>query len=118
MYLQTDPEFSTTLKPYIPGSAAPPIAKKMAAAVQKAEVGLAGAFAETIGKYLITKYKLTDLIIENGGDIFLNTIQPRKIAIWAGNFSKLSNKLALDIPPASAPLGICTSSGTPNRTFP
>jgi ApbE superfamily uncharacterized protein (UPF0280 family) len=72
--------------------------------------GIAGAIAEFLGKDLLKKgYR--DVIIENGGDIFLKTTKTRAIAIYTGR-SKLFNNLRLKIKPQDTPMGICTSSGT------
>jgi ApbE superfamily uncharacterized protein (UPF0280 family) len=62
-----------------------------------------------VGKDLL---KLSgEIIVENGGDIYILTKSVRKVGIYAGD-SPLSEKLAIEINPADTPLGICTSSGT------
>jgi hypothetical protein len=69
---------------------------------------VAGAISQFLGKELL---KITDeVIIENGGDIFIKTKKPRKVAIFSGG-AKWKNKLILKIEPGQTPLGICTSSG-------
>jgi hypothetical protein len=114
-YLLTDPGFATALVPYSPQPGCPALAAQMAAATAKAGVGpmaaVAGAFAQEIGGRLRQLYAVTDIIVENGGDIYLYSAQARRISIWAGA-SVLSGKLALEIAPDETPLGICTSSGT------
>jgi ApbE superfamily uncharacterized protein (UPF0280 family) len=52
-----------------------------------------------------------DIIIENGGDIYVRSTQDRIIGIYAGD-SPLSGKLGIEITPKETPCGICTSSGT------
>ncbi|HEY50641.1 MAG TPA: UPF0280 family protein, partial [Dehalococcoidia bacterium] len=52
-----------------------------------------------------------EVIVENGGDIFLKSLRPRIIGVFAGD-SPLTGKLGLQIEPEDTPLGICTSSGT------
>jgi len=112
-YIARDPVFLHSLAPHnvLPG--APSIAIDMAEAARKAGVGpmaaVAGAFAEHIGRALAKRSK--DVIVENGGDIYLRTTRQRYIGIFAGN-SPLSNRIALKIQPHHTPLGICTSSGT------
>jgi hypothetical protein len=52
-----------------------------------------------------------DVIVENGGDIFMASTRKRLVAIFAGE-SPFSGRLAVEVPPEKGPLGICTSSGT------
>ncbi|MEA3422314.1 MAG: UPF0280 family protein, partial [Bacillota bacterium] len=52
----------------------------------------------------------TDLIIENGGDIFIKTSKERHILIHAGD-SQLSDQISIKITPEMTPIGVCTSSG-------
>lgn len=113
-YINRDRKFLTALKPLGVELTAPAIIKEMAKCAKEANVGpmatVAGAIAEFLGKDLLKKsYK--NIIIENGGDIFLKTTRLRKIGIYAGK-SKLWNGLCLKINPGASPVGICTSSGT------
>ena len=113
-YIAKDRRFLTALKPLAVELNAAPIVKKMTKAARHANVGpmaaIAGAVAEFLGRDLLKK-RYKEVIIENGGDIFLVTRKIRKIGIYAGK-SKLCNKLYLKIKPQDTPLGICTSSGT------
>lgn len=113
VYIKVHPEFLTSLRPLEIKPGAPLIAEKMCKASEKAGVGpmaaVAGAISEMVGTELL---KCSDeIIVENGGDIFVKTNVPRKIGIYAGN-SILSEKIALGVSPEDTPLGICTSSGT------
>jgi len=112
-YIKIHPEFLTSLVPVAPKSDAAFIVQKMCEAAKKADVGpmaaIAGAIAELTG-YDLLKYS-REVIVENGGDIFIKTDTARKIGIYAGN-SPLSQKLALKIHPEQTPAGVCTSSGT------
>lgn len=112
-YITGDLTFLRTLTPYEAPDNAPPIVQTMAAAALKAGVGpmaaVAGAVAEHVGRVL-TKFS-KDVIVENGGDIFLHTSRIQRIGVFAGK-SPLSHRLALEIRPDLSPLGICTSSGT------
>jgi len=112
-YISRHPEFLTTLSPLTLGRDAPQIAKIMATASVQVGVGpmaaVAGAFAEMVGRTLL---EFSDeVVVENGGDIFLKLAKPRTIGIFAGS-SPYSGKLAIQIKPAETPLGVCTSSGT------
>ena len=111
-YIQRDPGFLRALTPYCPLPDAPAIVRTMADAGSKAHVGpmaaVAGAIAEAVGKSLAKRSR--DVIVENGGDIFLSSGSIRRVGIFAGE-SALSNRVALEIRPEETPLGICTSSG-------
>lgn len=112
-YLQGDPLFITAFKPYRIRLKAPQIIKDMASAARRAKVGpmaaVAGAIAEYVGKDLLKHSE--EVIVENGGDIFMKVEQPKKIGIYAGK-SRFSNKIAVEIDPGETPLGVCTSAGT------
>lgn len=112
-YIQRDTAFVHALTPYEVPPTAPPIVFGMARAAWAAGVGpmaaVAGAIAECVGRALARYSK--DVIVENGGDIFLRTSRVRRIGIFAGK-SPLSYRLAIEIKPGFGPLGICTSSGT------
>lgn len=112
-YIETDPDFKEKLVPYEVSKNAPSIVREMAEATKVVGVGpmaaVAGAIAEYVGKGIL-KYS-DEVIIENGGDIFIKTLLKRNIGIYAGS-SPLSNKIAIEIKATDTPLGICTSSGT------
>jgi len=119
-YIKEDPGFINALSTYKLKPGAPPIAVDMAGAAMKAGVGpmaaVAGAFAQYAGRALARRSR--DVIVENGGDIYLRSTKRRRIGIFAGQ-SPLSNRMALEILPQDTPLGICTSSGTvgPSLSF-
>jgi len=113
-YIDRDRRFLTALKPLAVELSAPEIVKEMSLQSSKANVGpmasVAGAIAEFLGRDLLKKGH-KEVIIENGGDIFIKTRKVRAIGIYAGK-SRLLSKLKLQIRPKDTPLGICTSSGT------
>jgi len=112
-YLAQHPIFATALEPCLVEPDAPLIVRSMAYAANRAGVGpmaaVAGAMAEVVGLFLSGVFP--EVIVENGGDIYIRVSEPVNVGIYAGN-SPLSGKLALQIDPADTPLGICTSSGT------
>ena len=112
-YIARHPGFIAALEPFPVGEDAPAIAKAMAEASEKVNVGpmaaVAGAFAEFVGQDLL-KYS-TEIIVENGGDIFLKTNKSRLVGIYAGEDSPLTGRIAIKIEAADTPLGVCTSSG-------
>jgi ApbE superfamily uncharacterized protein (UPF0280 family) len=112
-YIKIHPEFLTSLVPMDPKENAPEIIKDMCRAGSLAKVGpmaaVAGAISKYVGKTLLRHSE--EIIIENGGDIFLKSKKDRRVAIYAGK-SVFSNKIGLMIPNSSGECGICTSSGT------
>lgn len=114
-YIARQPDFLHSFSPVKLLPAAPKIACTMATAAKAGGVGpmaaVAGAFAETVGKYLTRQIAAREIIVENGGDIYLHTQTEALIGIYAGD-SPLSQQLALRIQPEQMPLGICTSAGT------
>lgn len=112
-YIKRDPAFVKAITPYEVLPDAPPIVVEMASAARRAGVGpmaaVAGAVAECVGRSL-ARYS-RDVIVENGGDIYLRTSRIRHIGIFAGK-SPLNQRMALEIRPKQSPIGICTSSGT------
>ncbi len=111
-YIRRGPHFAYALTPYKLRNDAPLIVRKMNEAGKVCGVGpmaaVAGAISQFIGKDLL---QLTDeVILENGGDIFIKTKKTRRVAIFSGN-TAWEDKLILIIRPEQTPLGICTSSG-------
>ncbi|OGO07691.1 MAG: thiamine biosynthesis protein ApbE [Chloroflexi bacterium RBG_13_57_8] len=111
-YIQRNPDFQTSLVPVTVPENAPAIVKEMAEAGTKAGVGpmaaVAGAIAECVGKELLEFSP--EIIVENGGDIYLKITKIRVVGIYAGD-SPLTGKVGLEINPQDTPLGVCTSSG-------
>lgn len=113
-YIAGHRRFLTSLAPLPADPLAPKIARAMLAAGQAATVGpmaaVAGAIAEFVGRGLLDA-GAAEVMVENGGDIFLQRSKGCVIGIFAGT-SPLSGKLGIKIPATAMPLGICTSSGT------
>jgi len=114
-YLLTDPVFGKTFDPHSVEPNAPEIVRVMAEAADRAGVGpmaaVAGAFAETVGRHLMDKFDIQELVVENGGDIFLKINRNLLMSVYAGN-SPLSGKIGIEIQASESPLGVCTSAGT------
>ncbi|MCM8795988.1 MAG: UPF0280 family protein [Candidatus Omnitrophica bacterium] len=112
-YITRDKRFLTALKPIPIELDAPAIVKKMGEASRCTSVGpmaaVAGAIAEFLGKDLL-KMGFKEVIVENGGDIFLASRKIRRVGIYTGK-RRLWRGLCLEIKPKLTPLGICTSSG-------
>jgi len=112
-YIAIYPEFLKTLVPWHVDDFAPRIVGKMIDAGRKAGVGpmaaVAGAVAEFIGIDLLSY--TDEVVVENGGDIFLKTNRALTVGVYAA-CSPLSLKMGLHIDSRDKPLAVCTSSGT------
>ncbi|MDO8603161.1 MAG: UPF0280 family protein [Candidatus Omnitrophota bacterium] len=112
-YIRKRPEFMASLEPISQDPAAADIIKEMIRTTALAGVGpmasVAGAVGEFVGNELLAYSG--QIIIENGGDIFIKSNTVRTIAIYAGD-SPLSSKIFIKIKPEDTPMGVCTSSGT------
>lgn len=113
-HYKTDPDFFTSMKPVIPVKAANNYFSRMCKASLQTGVGpmagIAGLFAEVIGKQLVEKFSIRELVVENGGDCFVSIQEPLIVHIFAGE-SPLSEKVGIIIDKGNSSLGICTSSG-------
>lgn len=112
-YIRSHPLFLHSLEPVEVESSAPLIVKTMAEAARAANVGpmaaVAGALAELVGRKLLEH--TDEVIVENGGDIFMKSDSKRLVGVYAGS-SPFTGKLAVEIGAERMPVGICTSSGT------
>ena len=117
-YIEFHPDFALTREPYLVEGTAPELVLQMVRAGNTAGVGpmaaVAGAIAEIVGKQLLRH--CSQVIVENGGDIFMKVVERASVAILAGK-SPLSNKIALLVEPGGRSCGICTSSGTAGHAY-
>ena len=67
---------------------------------------VAGAISEFVGKGLLNFS--SEVIVENGGDIFMQSQSDRIAGIYAGD-SPLSQKIGLKIPAEDTPMGLSSS---------
>ena len=112
-YIERHPNFLTALEPLPVSESAPHIIKAMLVSANRVGIGpmagVAGAIAEFVGTELLAFSP--EIIVENGGDIYLKSLKKRLIGVYAGR-SPLTGKIGLEINREDTPLGICTSSGT------
>ncbi|MBU0951515.1 MAG: UPF0280 family protein [Elusimicrobia bacterium] len=119
-YISRHPEFLKALAPVTLEKDAPSIIKDMIECAKTCNVGpmasVAGAIAQYAGNDLLAY--CDEVIVENGGDIFIKTNKKRLVGVYAGS-SVFTKKIALEILPEKTPLGICASSGTvgPSLSF-
>lgn len=114
-YLLLDPQYKLSLTPYVPQPWAPQIFHSMSAVCRKTGIGPMSAVAGAVAKHVALQLRETcpyqEIMVENGGDIYMDMSSDIDIAIFAGT-SPLSNRVGLHIPSGYGPLGVCTSSGT------
>ncbi len=117
-YIQAHPEFLTTLRSYSDDIYGPPLVREMITATRDLDVGpmasVAGAVAQFVGKGLLES--TGQVIVENGGDVFLKAGRPVTVSVFAGE-SPLSGKIGIMVQPGNMPMGICSSSGRVGHSF-
>ena len=119
-YIKSHPDFRISLLPLPEDDLAPPIVRDMLSKSKICGVGpmagVAGAVSEFVGNDLLNQTE--NLIIENGGDIFIKSENKLIASVYAG-VSALSYNVNFIVKPEETPLGICTSSATvgPSLSF-
>jgi ApbE superfamily uncharacterized protein (UPF0280 family) len=116
--IERRPCFLTSLAPIEPDPEDAPIVAMMVRAGKKAGTGpmaaVAGAVAHCTGTALLEKSP--ELIIENGGDVFIKSALPTTVGIYAGA-SPLTGRIGIEVPPGDIPMGVCSSSGKVGPSF-
>jgi uncharacterized protein len=111
-YIETYPQFLTTLTSWPDDPYAPLIIRDMISCSRTTGVGPMAAVAGAVAQHVA--YGLKDLsqqiIIENGGDIYMNVSRDVTVSIYAGT-SPLSDRVGIAIPEKMMPVGVCSSSG-------
>lgn len=111
-YIAANPRFVESYVPLEVAPGAPEIVRAMARAATAAGVGpmaaVAGAVAERVALGL--EPLSAEVIVENGGDLYIVGEAQRRVLLLAGD-SPLSGRVSIVVPAGSAPLALCTSSG-------
>lgn len=114
-FMYRDKRFRDSISPYDCTAEYEGIVKEMFRSACRAGVGpmasVAGAFAREVGNALESEYRTKEVLVENGGDIYLKIMEPAVMSIYAGE-SEFSNRIGLKIKPDNKFLGVCTSSST------
>lgn len=112
-YIRHHPQFQHTLQPVAVFPDAPEVAKRMARAADTVGVGpmaaVAGAMAQLAVEAALAA-GAEEVIVDNGGDIYLQTVEPMIIAIYPGASGQIG-RLAFSLEACDTPLSICSSSG-------
>ena len=121
MYAERHPGFIESLDPWPDDAAAPDVVREMLRSTARYGVGpmaaVAGAIAQAVGRKLLEHSN--EVIVENGGDIFLQMNRPVKLMLYSGEASPFGGRLILKINAPGRPRGVCTSSATigPSLSF-
>lgn len=112
-YIRRQPVFLHSLVPVQPLPDAPLIIRHMCRAAKAVGVGPMAAVAGAVSQYVANDLIpfSSELVIENGGDIYLAGTRERKAGVYAGK-SILSDKIGIILHPEDFPVSVCTSSGT------
>ncbi len=112
-YIAQHGEFARSLVPWPASGPMPVIVQEMVAAARQAGVGpmaaVAGAVAQQVGQGLLAHSR--EVVVENGGDLFVKLEKPATVGIYAGD-SPLSMHVGVKIDSRDKPVAVCTSSGT------
>lgn len=111
-YIAGNPSFRDSLLPIAVSDTAPGIVKSMALAAHASGVGpmaaVAGAVCEAVAGAVGESVR--ELILENGGDLYVAGTRERIIGIFAGKEAR-GGTIGLRVAPEKTPIGVCTSSG-------
>lgn len=112
-YIERHPDFGTSLEPIELLSDPPLAAQRMAQAARLVGVGPMAAVAGTMAQLAAEagmKAGAEEAIIENGGDIYLDTPESVVISLYTGT-AQIADRLAFLVKPGDTPVSICSSSG-------
>ena len=126
-HINKEPLFGTSLEPLLPlgasksGSGSANIPPEILNMLQCSAVSgtgpmssVAGIIAENVASRLIREFELDEVVVENGGDLFVKNKSELISVIHAGT-SPLSDRMAFVLQPGE--WGVCTSSGTMGHSF-
>lgn len=109
-YIATHPRFAESYAPIEVEPDAPAVVRQMALAAWRSNVGpmaaVAGAVAEYVARGLAEHS--ANVIVENGGDIYLTGDEERLVALWADQPG--IDRIGLKVPASMQPVAVCTSS--------
>lgn len=112
-YIRIHPEFQRSFGPVELKSNAPQVAQRMAWAAWRVGVGPMAAVAGAMAQLAVEAGLAAgaeEVIVDNGGDIYLQAAAPVTIGLYAG-LSEEINRLAFTLQPQDTPVSICSSSG-------
>jgi len=112
-YIDLHPDFVDSFEPIELRADAPEVARRMARAAGLVGVGpmaaVAGAMAQLAAEAAL-EVGVSEVIVDNGGDIYLRVAKPALIGIGTGT-AELADRLAFSLVADDTPVSICSSSG-------
>jgi ApbE superfamily uncharacterized protein (UPF0280 family) len=111
-YILLHPGFATSLTPLPQDSGAPQLAQAMLEASRLCQVGPMAAVAGAVAQAVADRFAedSPDILVENGGDIYMHSTRERTVALLAKPVQ--GARLALRLPPNRFPAALCSSSAT------
>jgi len=112
-YIAGHQEFGSSLEPLVLEAGAPESARRMSAAADLVGVGPMAAVAGTMAQLAAEaglRAGAEEVIVENGGDIYLRVNEPGLIGLYSGK-TKLGDRLGFLVMPEDGPMALCSSSG-------
>ncbi|WP_462326772.1 UPF0280 family protein [Desulfobaculum sp.] len=111
-WMTLQPEFAASLTPVPVPETAPDIIQRMAHAASLCGVGPMAAVAGTVSQMVAERLAplSRDILVENGGDLYMRSSRPRTCAILSDPSGEASIGLALGAD--DFPLSLCASSAT------
>jgi ApbE superfamily uncharacterized protein (UPF0280 family) len=112
-YIEQHHDFRYSLEPVTLDMGAPEVVQRMSWAASLLGVGPMAAVAGAMAQCAVEaglKAGAHEAIVDNGGDIFLQSREPVIIALNAGT-AELGDQLAFSLQPHDTPISICSSSG-------
>jgi ApbE superfamily uncharacterized protein (UPF0280 family) len=108
-WIQVQPEFRTSLEPVSVPAGAPEIVRRMAAGAESAGVGPFAAVAGTVAHMVAESFaqRSPDLIVENGGDIYIYSRRERIVGLLPVPQGEL---IGVRVLPEDCPVSLCASS--------
>lgn len=111
-YIALHPEFASSLSPVEVDPTAPRLVRDMAEAARVCGVGpmaaVAGAIAEALARELVGQSP--DLLVENGGDLYLCSTRPRKVGLLPD--PEAEAVIGVVLPTEAFPVALCSSSAS------
>jgi len=111
-YILLHPEFATSLTPLPNDPAAPPLVRTMLEAAMHCQVGPMAAVAGAVAQATADRFAAhsPDILVENGGDIYMHSTRERLVALLAKPVQ--GARLALRLSSGDFPAALCGSSAT------